>query len=318
MLAEISVLVFAIIIIVLTAEISIRSSLSIAGRYGLSDSFIGLTVLSVGTSLPEIFTAFTGAIKIIQGGSKEISYAIIGTNVGSDIFQQTFVLGLVAFLFPIKFREKTDTQEIKLLIGATALLLILCLDGILSKVEGLALMLLYLLLICSMAKNENRKTKQKTKGLAETLRDSSILLSALIIMGIAADNALNAIQYLVVSLGISATFLGAITLGIASALPELTTAITAAIRGRRHISEGTLIGSNITNPMFGLGLGAAISSLHVPHSAIIFDMPYKLLCAFLLYSIIKRKGDISRVSALTLIFLYVTYLSLRSVFLLHA
>jgi len=109
-------------------------------------------------------------------------------------------------------------------------------------------------------------------------------------------------------------FIVALVLGICAALPELTTALVSILKGQRDISAGILIGSNITNPLFGAGLGALISGYTVPAVIMVYDLPVKIATGALLFIFLWRNENLSRYGALILLALYFGYVLLRAAF----
>lgn len=120
-------------------------------------------------------------------------------------------------------------------------------------------------------------------------------------------------EQLVAALPISASFFGVLVLGVCAALPELMTALVSIMKGQREISAGILIGSNITNPLFSMGLGAAISGYSVPGVTVLYDLPVKIATGLLIYFFFWRHAGLRRPAALLLILAYIGYLTGRGV-----
>tara|TARA_B100001964_G_C13937449_1_gene467389 strand:- start:321 stop:665 length:345 start_codon:yes stop_codon:yes gene_type:complete len=105
--------------------------------------------------------------------------------------------------------------------------------------------------------------------------------------------------------------IGILIVGIATSLPELTTSITAILRGASSISLGTLIGSNITNPMLALGLGAMISTYEVPKPIIVYDLPVNIITAIIIMLFLWKNRMLTRNASLIMISMYVAYVLVR-------
>jgi len=144
MLVESLTLLAGVIIILALAELIIRNSIQIAKHYGLSGTFIGLTLLSIGTSIPEIMTHIIGSIDILKnpGMMNTLSGLLIGTNIGSDIFQQNFILPIIGIIGTIIVIRKNLFVEVGGLIIASLLVWVFSLGGYISRVEGGLLLLL--------------------------------------------------------------------------------------------------------------------------------------------------------------------------------
>jgi len=318
---ELIVLLVSITVIAFTAQLAIDRSIKIAKTFNLSDAFIGLTVLSIGTSLPEISTAIVGGLEIASNQAlyKDISSIIVGANVGSDIVQQTMILGLVGLASTLKWERERVKKDISFLILGVLFVMALAFNGEITQFAGAIMVISYIAFLYYLWRSENGK-KIMNNGIKEEEKsrnifgDSLFLIAALLVMAFAADKALFSVKYYVDLLGISATLLGALTLGIASALPELMTAISCIINKRADMAEGTLIGSNITNPVFGLGCGALFHGFYVPANILLFDFPFKIFISLALFMMIRKNGEVSRQKAFALISLYFLYIIIKSTF----
>ncbi len=317
-MAEIITVIVGVIIILLLAEIIISKAIALAGHYNLSGTFIGLTVLSIGTSIPEIMSHIVGSVEIVRnpGLMNTFSGLLMGTNIGSDIFQQNFVLAVVGLIGTIVVIKKHLNLEVGALIGAVVLVWLFCLGGFLSRWEGALLVLAYVAYLVVLKRSKisvqlNHKIQLKKKELVLAI---ALIMVAFVLMGFVADNVLRASMVLVEVLPISASFFGVILLGIAAALPELTTSLIAVFKKRKEISAGILIGSNITNPLFGIGIGALISGYVVPNVVVWYDLPVKIATAALIYIFLMKHKDLKKSEAVMLIILFFVYLFLRQMF----
>lgn len=306
----------SVAVVIFTAHFAINSSVKIAKRFKLSDALIGMTILSIGTSIPEIITHIVGSVSILQHPSllNEISGLVVGTNIGSDIFQQNFVLGLIGIIGVIVVHKKNLVKHVGGLILASMLLLLFSLNGLVSRLEGFILLgvyIAYLFWIYNQGKSHEELGLEIGKN--NVWKNVFIILFSFVAMTFAANSMLKNSEIIVQNLSISASFFGVIFLGIASAFPELTTSLIAVFKKKAKISAGILIGSNITNPMFALGLGALISTYTIPSVVIWFDLPIKIATAFLIFFML-RKGHLSKKNAVVLMGLYVLYLILRNMY----
>ncbi len=139
-----------------------------------------------------------------------------------------------------------------------------------------------------------------------------ILIICFTLMTFAANKVLDSSVTIVEALNISSSFFGVIVLGIASALPELMTVLIACWKRKVAISAGVLIGSNITNPMFALGLGAIISTYTVPRVVIFYDLPIKIVTALLIFFMLWKEQIMKKTSGIALIILYLIYIYFRN------
>lgn len=314
----VSLAIGAIFLFIL-ADLTLKKTIELAEHWGWTGTFIGMTILSIGTSLPEIMTNLIASIQILRSpeNMNTLSSLAVGTNIGSDIFQQNFIIPLVAILGIILVKKKELLPNMGGLILAATLVWIMSIGGILSRWEGAILLGAYIAYILYLKKDQNNGKKKKAKNHLKThqiVGFSFMIIVAFSIMAFLANFILNQAQVIIEQLNISASFFGIIVLGIAAALPELSTALLAIYKGRKSISAGVLIGSNITNPLFALGLGTVISSYRVPNVVILFDLPMKILSGLILFYFLWKHEALDKWKAVTLTALYVAYLIIRSIY----
>ena len=257
----ISILAGVAIILALSHSI-INNTVRLADHFGLSHTFIGLTVLSIGTSIPEIMTHIIGSANILSNPASmnTLSGLLIGTNIGSDIVQQNFILPLIGIIGVILVIKKNLFAQMGGLIGAALLVLIFSVGGRITRVEGGILLIAYVayLLYLKLRKVEEKYKAENHLTNGEVVQAMLFVAISFVIVAFVADFVLGQSEVLLESWSISASFFGLILLGVATALPELMTALVAVLKKKSEISAGILIGSNITNPLFGIGIEAVI------------------------------------------------------------
>lgn len=316
--------VVAIVFLIFIADKVIGKLIMLSKRLGISQIFIGLTVIAIGTSLPEITTGVVASLDIIRGGIDPFiaSSTVLGTNIGSDIVQQSLIIGVVGLLAvtrlkAIRVRRDFLKTDGLVMIMAAILLLLFAMDGGISRVEGSVLFFGYIVFLWFLWMKENvRIHDHKKVNLDESDKknifiDLFYVLVGLTIIIFSAEYILRVTEFFVRGYGVGGSLIGILAIGIATALPELTTSITAILKGASSISIGTLIGSNITNPMFALGLGAMISSYQVPRPVIVYDIPVKIATAILLMWFLWRNSMFTRKEAVTMITIYFVYVLVR-------
>jgi len=313
----------AIIFLVYVADKVIAKSINVSKKLGISQIFIGLTVISIGTSLPEITTHVVASLDIIRGNIDPFiaSSTVLGTNIGSDIIQQNLILGIVGILaflhgHVIHTRRSFLKRDYLIMILASVLLLMFALDGNISRAEGAVLFFGYIIYLWFLWLRESKQSKRKKADLdgkdkKHLFLDIFYILMGMIIIVASAEYMLKISEFFVNLYGIGGSLIGILAIGVATALPELTTSVTAILRGATSISIGTLIGSNITNPMFALGLGAMISTYQVPRPIIVFDLPVKIITAIIIMVFLWRKRMLTQREATMMIAMYVVYILVR-------
>lgn len=316
LIIETLTLIIGVIIILICAGFAVKSSMKIAQYFGLSYAFIGMTVLAIGTSFPEIFTHFIGSLDILREPRllNEMSGLLIGTNLGSDIAQQLFILSLIAIIVGLRVEKKRLGKDVGALIGASFLLLLFGINGFISRIEGAVLLFGYIGYIIYLSKGEKSKVEYNRKKIIAQWKNIGILLFIFVIIGFVAEKVLRASIIILETLNISASFFGIVTLGIAAAIPELTTSFVAMKKGKGAISAGILIGSNVTNPMFSLGLGAMLSTYTVPSVVVLFDLPVKIVTGIMIYLFLRPEGKLTKPKAAFLLALYFLYIVGRRIY----
>jgi cation:H+ antiporter len=330
MLIEVITLILGIIVILFLAEVAVRNSIRLAHHFNWSGTFIGLTILSIGTSIPEIMSAIVGSVDIVRDPSlmQTLSGLIVGTNVGSDIFQQSFVLALVGIIGTVVVIRKNIFSEVGALIAGAILMWIMTIGGVINRFEGLIMLLVYAGYLFYLERRQRKKKHQdhtvkhvthkkvKKKKLTNwrVVTEIVMIVVSFTIMAFAAQKVISASTVLVSSLSISASFFGVILLGITSALPELTTALVAVFKHKKDISAGVLIGSNVTNPLLGLGIGALISGYAIPNVTRFYDLPFKIGIALVIFAFLWKNEELRKWQAFLLIGLFIAYLLFRQMF----
>ena len=318
--ANITIFLAALVILLISAERAVRSVLKILHHYGFSATFGGLTIFSISTSFPEIFSHIVASIGIL-GGTLDTNIAsatVLGANIGSDVIQQTLILGIVVMLMGGMIFEKSFLMTAYIpMILASLLTLILGWDGTFSRLDGLILLLTFIAYMVFLYKRE--ETNEKVKKIKTKIgKQVVIMLLSFLGLIVGANFLLQSSEKIVMITGLGASLIGVVSIGVVSAAPEFFTAIYGVRHKAVGISLGTLIGSNITNPLFGIGIGALISKYIVPKALVIWDLPMAVVTAsLLLIYLFLRKGKLGRPGAVYLILLYIAYLAIRISFFTH-
>jgi cation:H+ antiporter len=317
-------------ILVLAANLSVKKLVGIAAYFNLSSTFMGMTVVSLATSIPEITAHLTASTNILTGklDFQTGSAIVLGSNIGSDVVQQTLIIGLVVLLTgTLRFRRYFMWKSLGPMIASTIMCIILGLDGIYSRLDGVILFGSFILYSLYLYHDE-RKFYQADdnaplsedisnsipRDKKQVLIDTGISIVLLIITILVASQVLSITEIVVNRTDVSGSLIGVITLGLASALPEFTTAL-AGVRHKEHgMSLGTLVGSNITNPLVGIGGGALISTYAVPKPLIFWDLPWETLTGMILWFILLiRKGRLGKAESIYLMVMYCVFIIMRAV-----
>ncbi|MFB6200042.1 MAG: sodium:calcium antiporter, partial [Candidatus Nanohaloarchaea archaeon] len=397
----------SIVTLVFGAEVVVSKMEGVAKHYGVSEVVIAMTIVAVGTSLPELALHVIGSLNILASSGSLLdvflvdpvatflgshstavtalanqtavsssvavnstqtylttSGTVLGANIGSDVVQQTLVLGLViissallAKKHSFRFSRKFLIRDYAPMMGTTLMTLILALNwegvlaflsggslnagGLLTRVDGLILVgsfVAYMFYLYTTRKEELAE-QGDTEPSKRPLLDFFMGIGAMMLVIVSAEVFLRVVEVVVAETGLSGSMIGVASVGVVSAFPEMITAISGLRHGSEGISLGTLIGSNITNPLLAIGLGSMISTYAVPRPLVLWDLPMETLTAGVLLTYMFSKeaiGDflakpfrfigleavaerleatenrvVSVASAFLLVVLYVVYLYVR-------
>lgn len=270
MILEILLVVVGFIFLVKGADLLVKAATSIAKKFGLSEMLIGLTVVAVGTSLPEIFITITSAID----GHSDL---IIGNAIGSCICNFLLVIGITSLIKPIKFDNRIIKVHLPMGIAAMLLLLFLGNTTYLGEVhviyrwQGLILILCTIMyIIYTIYEEKKLKDKKMDEEILNEVKSKEnyqvgtiILYLILGILGLkfGADFVVDNSVIIAGKLGLSERFIGMTIVAMGTALPEIITGIISARKNNTDLLLGNIAGSNILNLCLLIGLGAVINPL---------------------------------------------------------
>jgi cation:H+ antiporter len=315
MIKELSLLIAGIAFLWGSAELLIRALQVIAARLKISDTFIGLTILSIGTTLPEFGTHIASSVAILKG--TDLSGIALGTNIGSNIFQITVILGIVALYMTVHAHKKFLDRDYLVMLLAIALLFVFSMSGgIISRYEGGFLVICYLIYLWRLGRLEHFVEKVEHNHHKKQLALYALAVPVGIALLWFSSNMVVTNAHTLAGLwGVSDSLIGALIIGLGTALPELAAAIIALRRKSEGMSVGVLVGSNITNPMFGAGIGALISTYTVSDKIRLFDLPVWFFVSVVALLFFWRNLKIEKKEASILIILYLLYAYIRIVFI---
>ncbi len=289
------------------AEALVHGASRLALSLGISPLVVGLTIVSLGTSLPE---AVASLLSQFVGGSGDIA---LGNVIGSNVANIGLVAGCAAVIRPIKVNHELIVQESLLMLGVTLLLLALMAFWSLNRVVGLLLLsLLVLFLVWQVTKAKNGPTKEKIPPTtAEKIRDIGWLLLGLFGLLIGGYCLVTGAVAVAKHFGISERVIGLTVVALGTSLPELATSVVAAWRGQEELSIGNVIGSNIFNILFIAGGVALITPITFSANLLSVDGVVMLAFSLMLWLMMWRGHGISRSEGVCLLLGYggyVTYL----------
>ena len=256
MFINISLLILSIATLVFGAERFVDASSKIAKNFGISDLFVGLTIVALGTSAPEIFVAISSIVNSVESVS-------IGTIVGSNITNIALIFGLSCFAIN-QIKNKFSLESLIPFLLSFLLFLFALKDLKFSLIESLGFIaiLFYFLMILS---KERSNVMEVVSGSADMLKNSIILVIGLILLVVGSNFAVIYAEKFAISIGISEVIIGLTILALGTSLPELAATMSAIIKGKNQMVIGNIIGSNILNlviivPIIGIFSSAVMPS----------------------------------------------------------
>ena len=292
---NIILLVLGFILLLKGADWFVDGSSSIASRFGIPQLIIGLTIVAMGTSLPEAFVSITAALK-------SNAAITIGNVVGSNILNVGIILGITALIRPLHIQNSTIKYEMPFMMLVTLVLILQGINHTISRFDGIVMWLFflgYLYYIFKMSKNQMEETEiKKTNPLFIPL--------GLICLMVGSNCAVDAATNIAVSLGVSQRFIGLTIVALGTSLPELVTSVTAARKGNADIAIGNIIGSNIFNILFVVGSSALITPVPF-ESHFIIDSFVAILIGLVLYLCTKKTRVLDKKAGILLLITYSIY-----------
>ncbi len=286
------------------ADFFVEGSSDLARLFKIPPIIIGLTIVSLGTSLPEAAVSVTASL----AGSNDLSLSNV---TGSNIFNILVVVGICALLQPLVSDRATLRRDFPVALGASVLLLVFALNGTLSRVEGLIFLLVcitYIVVLIKAALKSRAGNKEEVKATYPVWRQLLYIAGGIVAIVIGGDLVVNNAVAIAETFGISETVIGLTIVSIGTSLPELVTSVVAARKKESEIALGNALGSCILNILFILGASALLSPISfgseglVPIFVMIFSMLVMGVFAFT-----KKQTD--RLEGVIALLIYTAYMA---------
>jgi cation:H+ antiporter len=330
MLIQLFWFVCGLLALVAGAHVLVKGASNLASAAGISPLVIGLTIVAMGTSSPEIAVSVGAAFS----GAGDLA---LGNVVGSNIFNVLFILGLTALVAPLVVQSQLIRQEVPLMIAFSLLLILLSRDDLISRADGALLMVLMLayttFLILQSRRSEQLALAKGVIGLSEAQTESQVkdpliapdgnvtavsshwamqlllVAAGLVLLVMGAGWLVDASIAFARVIGISEVVIGLTVVAAGTSMPELATSVVAALRGERDIAVGNIVGSNIFNILACLGMSGLVSpsGLGVAPSIMAFDFWVMLAVAFICLPVFFSGRSIARWEGAVLLAYYVAY-----------
>lgn len=316
MILNILAIMLGLALLIIGADLLVKGASNIAKKFHIPEILIGLSIVAIGTSMPELMITVTSA----QKGAMDL---IVGNSIGSDLCNLLFILGLMAIIRPIPINKQTKKIHIPMAFLSTVIIFVMSFGllgsepNVLNRGEGILLLILfslYILYPIVIEIQDIKKAYQERKNKKEEKKINALL--SVLFMGIGfvllkiggdfvVDNAVEIAQYY----NVSQRVIGLTIVAMGTALPELITSIVAVVTKETDIAVGNLIGSSVLNSFLILGLGAVITDLAVSgefvQNIILLIATTALLWLFMY---LPKKDTITRTKGVILISIFILYL----------
>lgn len=284
----------------------VRGAAAFGRRHGLSPMVIGLTIVSVGTSSPELAASLAGVFK----GAPAVS---LGNIVGSNIANLGLVLGLTAFIWPLTVAARFIRREVPFMLLTSALMFLLVRDEVVGRLEGallLAILIVYLRSLLSSSEQSSIESEfAEAYGSGSTSAGWSLtaILVGIGLLVLGANALILGAVGVARMMGVSERVIGLTIVAFGTSLPELASSVVAAIRREGDIVLGNLIGSNIFNILFILGATAAIRPVPVMGESFWVDLIAMMVVSLIAWALLHTGRRLARAEGALLMTFYCAY-----------
>lgn len=304
MIVNIGLLLVGFLALIKGADYFVDGAASIASLLKIPSVVVGLTIVAFGTSAPEAAVSITAALNH--------SNAIAISNViGSNIFNLIVVLGMTAIITIVPVPRSIMRKEFPFLIAVSFLTALFIFTGnSLTRLEGIIFLILIIAYVVWLIKDSLSKRASIEVEKPMFSLPMSFVLIVIGIFGIifGGDLVVNNAKAIALTLGLSEKLVGLTIVSIGTSLPELVTSLVAAKKGNVDIAVGNVVGSNIFNILFILGLSATITPIPVEF-ALMFDLVVMLIATLLCFFVAKRNGKLGKKEGIIFLLLFISYLT---------
>lgn len=310
MLIDFVIFSIGLVVLYFGADWLIRSAASIALRFGIRPLVVGLTVIALGTSMPEFLVNIFAAIGDQEG-------IALGNIVGSNICNVALILGLSSLVYPMAVAPGTLQREYPIMMTVMIVFYLISLDGVISHIDGLFLVIglfafLIFLVLDSRRRGEHPSAAdigdEAAKVLLPTWKKLAYLFGGIVMLTGGARLMVEGASSIATSMGIEPVVVGLTVVAIGTSLPELAASLVCAFKKEADMSVGNVMGSNLLNVLFVVGLVALIQPLHVDSVSLKVHFPVMLGFGALLFPLAWTQYRITRLEGGVLLTGFVGYL----------
>ena len=304
MWAQVLLLIFGIIVVLKSADWLTNGAVGLATKLGISQIVIGLTIVAIGTSMPEFFVSIVSAIK----GTPDLA---VGNIVGSNIFNVLLIVGVAATVAPIAIQRATVRRDIPIAIVASIMLTFMMFDDNISRIDALILFAAFIAFIWITLRNSKNDANEKdasTEKVIPTWKSVLFIIFGLVGLVLGSNIFVDNASSLAHGWGISDAVIGLTIVAGGTSLPELATSAVAARKGDSGIAIGNVLGSNVFNILMILGLTGIISPMHIQNITYI-DMAVMVISMALFWLFSFTKLRVERWEGCVLIACFLGYIT---------
>lgn len=301
-----------IVLLYLGSDWLVKGSKGLALRLGISPFVVGLTVVAFGSSAPEAITSIV---------STDTPSLILGNVVGSNIANVGIAISLAAIIAPMVAKYSTMRVELGVMLGAALLLVGLALVGSVGAIGGAIMVLglfIFIAFVYRMKKDDSEGQEAYSVEVEPEVRGYPMLV-VMVVLGLVllyygATFFIDGATALATMIGISDLMIGLIVVAVGTSLPEICICLLAAHRGENDLAVSNIVGSNIFNILFVLGIGAVLVDIPIPQTVLYFHLPVMLLLSVIMFLAVRYRNSISRPSAILMLGIYVAYIAIMAAF----
>lgn len=292
-------------------RLTVNKATQVAEIFNLSQAFVGMAIIAVGTDLPETIISINASLHSLRG--MDASGILLGNAIGSSMCQISLVLGIAALFAPHTLAKKYVFRDGGVLVGSVVLLFVVGLGGTVGRLEGGLLLLAYVGYYFFMMKRERTPSEgtqlkiPEKKAYGKVLGIVLLLILGLVIVIAASELVVANAMTISEKLGVRQSFVGIVIVGLGTSLPELSVSVGAAFKRSSSLAVGNILGSNIYDTLMPAGIGAVISPLNMSATLNYFDLPFLMGVSVVTLVMLQTKTGIQRKEALGLIFIYIVY-----------
>lgn len=300
-------LVAGFVLLIKGADFFVEGSSGIAKNLRVPSLIIGLTIVAMGTSAPELAVSTAAALK----GNNAIA---VSNVIGSNLFNLIVVCGVCAILSPLHIQLKTLKEEFPISIAAGILLLIFAYTRkSLGRIEGIVFLLLFVLFMYWMVKSALKARKEGAAIVEEEIKSLPMWKCLVFIVGgigaivLGGDVVVDSASDIAATFGLSQTLIGLTIVAVGTSLPELVTSVVAARKGENEMALGNVIGSNIFNVLLILGVSSAITPISIGIESI-YDLVLLTVMSLMVYIFALSRRRLNRTEGIIMIAVYLVYM----------